>query len=129
MENVNIKFDISATRQELSRLNKQRTKYIFSLIHGKNLIHGLPHKVYRKCGKSNCKCATGDKHGPYSALSVNKVGRQKMVMIKKADLVSVLEGANRYKHYQETLAKIRKINKKIDELLEKIKHETIRSYP
>lgn len=123
------KIDISKICQKLSILNKQRTKHIFSLVHGNPLVHGLPHNVFRKCGKSNCKCATGERHGPYPALSVNKEGRQRIVMIKKADVESILEEAGRYKYFQETLAKIRRINKEIDGLLEKVKLSTIRSYP
>jgi len=123
------KIDISRIRRELFLLNKQRQSYIFSLVHGKPMIHGLPHEVYRKCGKSNCKCAVGQRHGPYSALSVNKHGKQKIVMIKKADARRVLEGACRYRHFQETLAKIRRINKEIDQLLEGVKWATVKSYP
>lgn len=93
------------------------------------MVLGLPHDVLRNCGKDNCKCAKGEKHGPYPALSVNKNGKQKIVMIKKSEKESVLEEANRYKYFQETLAKIRRVNKEIDELLEKVKLSTIRSYP
>lgn len=129
MKPVNKKIDISAIRQKLSILNKKRTWYIFSLVHGRPMVHGLPHEVFRKCGKSNCKCARGERHGPYPALSVNKEGMQKIVMIKKADFGGVIEEANRYKYYQETLAKIRRTNKEIDELLERLKLTTVRSYP
>ncbi|HDK42748.1 MAG TPA: hypothetical protein ENG87_05170 [Candidatus Pacearchaeota archaeon] len=128
-EEPKIKMNISVIRQKLYILNKQRTKHIFRLVHGKPMVLGLPHNVFRKCGKSNCKCAKGERHGPYPALSVNKDGKQKIVMIKKADVAFVLEEANRYKYYQETLAKIRRINKEIDELLGQIKLSTIRSYP
>jgi hypothetical protein len=123
------KIDLSAVRQKLSILNKQRQKHIFSLVHGRSMVHGLPHDVFRKCGKSKCKCASGQRHGPYPALSVNKEGKQKIVMIKKADTITVLEKAGRFKHFQETLAKIRRINKEIDGLLEEIKWATVRSYP
>jgi len=93
------------------------------------MIHGLPHKVFRKCGKSNCKCAKGELHGPYPALSVNKDGRQRIVMIKRADSITIWEGAKRYRDYQETLANIRRINKEIDKLLEEVKSASTRSYP
>jgi Family of unknown function (DUF6788) len=127
--NIVKKIDISTVRQKLFLLNKQRQRYIFSLVHGRPMIHGLPHDVYRKCGKSNCKCAAGQRHGPYPALSVNKDGKQKTVMIKKADAMTVLEEAGRYKCFQETLAKIRRINKEIDQLLEEVKWSTLKSYP
>jgi len=129
MEKVKRKINISAVRQELYTLNKKRTGYIFRLLHGKPMVHGLAHEVFRRCGKSNCRCAGGELHGPYPALSVNKDGRQRTVMIKKIDVRVVLEQAGRYRKYQETLASIRKINRRINELLEDVKSTTTRSYP
>lgn len=129
MEGIKEKIKISVVRQKLFILNKKRTGYIFKLVHGKAMVHGLPHKVFRKCGKANCRCARKMLHGPYMALSVNKDGRQRIVMIKKVDMAVILGEANRYKEYQETLAKIRKINKEIDVLLEEVKLKTVRSYP
>jgi hypothetical protein len=113
----------------LSKLNLRRTNYIFSLVHGKSLVYGLPHKVFRKCGKNNCKCKRGELHGPYYALSVNKEGKQKIVMIKKADHKHILKQAGRYQYYQKKLVQIRKINKEIDALLEKLKLITAKYYP
>ena len=115
-------------KRKLSALNMERTKCIFSLLQDKPMVHGLPHDVFRKCGKPNCKCVRGSLHGPYPAISVNKDGKQKMVMIKKADF-AVLKKSKRYKYYQRTLARIRKINREIDELLEIIKEETLDIYP
>ncbi len=121
--------NINVLRKKLSHLNALRTKYIFSLVRGKSMIHGLPHEVLRKCGKINCRCSRGNLHGPYPALSVNKNGKQKIVIIKKADAVLILKKSKRYKYFQQTLAKIRKINKEIDELLEQIKIDTTGMYP
>jgi len=44
--------------EKLSILNIKRTNYIYSLLHGKEMIHGMPHEVLRKCGKKTCKCNT-----------------------------------------------------------------------
>jgi len=114
--------------EKISVLNIQRTNYLYSLLHGKEMIHGMPHEVLRKCGKKSCKCNRGIKHGPYPALSVNRQGRQKIVMIKKADAASVLNGAERYKHFQQTLARIRRIDKEINQILVKLKIDTTTDY-
>jgi hypothetical protein len=129
MKEVKKKIDISVVRQKLYILNGKRTRHIFSLTHGKPMVHGLPHEVFRRCGKKNCRCTKGERHGPYPALSVNKDGKQRIVMIKKSDVLVVLKEANRYRYYQDTLAKIRRINKDVDKLLEQVKSETTRSYP
>ena len=121
--------EIRSIIKTLSDLNRQRTNYIFSLVHGKFLVHGLPHMVFRRCGKSNCKCKRGYLHGPYHALSVNKDGKKKIVMIKKTDEEAILKEAKRYQYYQKKMVQIRKINKEVDKLLEKLKLTTIKDYP
>ena len=119
---------LSFLKEKLFRLNTQRTNYIISILHGKEMVFGMPLRVYRKCGKKNCKCNTGKSHGPYPALSVNKQGKQKIVMIKKTDTSSVLYGAEIYKHFQRTLAKIRKIDKDINNILVQLKNDTTTDY-
>ena len=126
MDNVK---EIKSIIKALSNLNRQRTTYIFSLVHGKPLVHGLPHNVFRRCGKNNCKCKGGLLHGPYLALSVNKSGKKKIVMVKKTDKDTVLKEAKRYQFYQKKLVQIRKINRETDKLLESIKLLTIKAYP
>jgi hypothetical protein len=129
MERTEKKIDKKALLKKLSLLNDQRTRYIFSLVQRKPMVHGLPHEVYRKCGKPNCKCTKGKLHGPYSALSVNKDGGHKIVMVKQADSGRIMKQARRYKYFQRTLARIRKIDKEIVETLEQIKAVATSSYP
>jgi hypothetical protein len=119
---------LASLTEQLYELNMKRSDYIFSLLHGKEMVHGMPLEVFRKCGKSNCRCSTGMQHGPYPALSVNKHGKQKIVMIKKADVSSVLTEAERYKHFQQSLSKIRRIDKEINQILVKLKIDSTSDY-
>ena len=129
MDGTEIKINKRDLLKKLSLLNDQRSRYIFSLVQKKEMVHGLPHEVYRKCGKPNCKCARGELHGPYNALSVNKDGGHKIVMVKQADAGPVMKKARRYKYFQQTLARIRKIDKEIGRILEQIKAAATGSYP
>lgn len=121
--------EIKSIVKALSNFDRQRTRLIFSLVHGKPLVHGLPHNVFRRCGKVNCRCNRGMLHGPYLALSVNKNGKKKIVMVNKSDQLTVLKEAKRYRYYQKKIVEIRKINREIDGLLEKLKLSTIKDYP
>ena len=129
MANHTSKNDIHSLRKKLTTLNEQRTRLMFSIVHGKPMIHGMLHEVFRKCGKKNCKCSKGQLHGPYPALSVNQGGKKKIVMVKKDDAPTAIIKSKRYRHYRQTLVKIRKINKEIDSLLEGLKTSTIIPYP
>ncbi len=125
MENHNLP---NKLMEKLSALNKERSRHIFSLTHGKPMIHGLLSAVFRRCGKPACKCNHGEKHGPYLAMSVNKDGKQRTVMVKKKDSPEVRKKSERYRHFQQTLAKIRRINKEVDAILDQIKAESIEPY-
>lgn len=129
MENNKRKIDRKALLKKLSSLNDRRSKDIFSLVQEEPMVLGLPHVVFRKCGKPNCRCALGELHGPYNALSVNKDGRQKIVMVKKADAGTVMKKSRRYRHFQRTLARIRKVNREIDEIMEQIRSAVTENYP
>ena len=120
--------DLKELKQKLTALNNSRTEYIFHLVHGKPMIHGLAHEVFRKCGKKNCRCAKGSLHGPYPALSINKKGKQIIKMVRKTDMSSVLKQSERFRYFQQTLARIRKINKEIDGLLTEIRNSTSTDY-
>lgn len=129
MKAAKVKIDRKALLKKLSALNDRRSRYIFSLVREEPMIRGLSHEVYRKCGKPNCRCARGESHGPYNALSVNKDGKQKIVMVKKADAGTVMKKSGRYRYFQRTLVRIRKINKEIDEIMEQIRAAVTESYP
>lgn len=120
--------DIDLIIRTISELNEQRTELIFSLVHGKRMVRGLSHEVFRRCGKQNCKCSEGKLHGPYPALSVNTHGQKKVVMIRKSDAPVVLKEAKRYHYFQKTLARIRTTNREIDMLLALLKEKTVRDY-
>ncbi len=121
--------EIRNFQKKLTLLNEERTRHIFSLTQGEDMVLGLPLEVFRKCGKAGCKCNQGERHGPYPALSVNKGGKQKIVMVKKEDAATVIKQSKRYRYYQQTLAKIRRINKEIDQVLEQLKAAMTGSYP
>ena len=124
-----IKIDKAAIRKKLHLLDKERRLNIFKLIHGEQMVHGIPYKLFKKCGNKNCKCAKGELHGPYPALSICKNGKQKIVMIKQEDMISVVPQAKRYQSYRRIVSKIHKINKEIDKILLEVKDKTTRSYP
>ena len=125
---MNSKSKISIIRKKLSNLIQRKNKLLFHLIDGKPMIYGFPYKLFKTCGKPTCKCARGEKHGPYPALSVCREGKQKIVMIRKEDHFIIFEQAKRSQNFQKIVADIRKINIEIDELLKQYKESATREY-
>ncbi|SRR6266536_149860 len=63
----------------------------------------------RRCGKVNCRCATGDAHGPYAYLSPRRGGRG-MRYVPAALVVSVRACLQHGEHVDAVLAEISAIN-------------------
>lgn len=125
---MNSKSQFSIIRKKISNLIQRKNKILFRLIDGKPMIYGFPYKLFKKCGKPTCKCASGEKHGPYPALSVCREGKQKIVMVRKNDHLIIFEQAKRSQQFQKVVADIRKINTEIDELLKQYKEMTTMEY-
>ena len=119
---------LSRIRQKVFRLRKLRETYINKLLHPKPMVIGSLYEVYKTCSKVNCCCKKGKKHGPFPALSISIAGKRSMKMVRKEDLPVIREKASAYQSFQQGLAKIRKINKEIDNLLEQTKEEFLEEY-
>ena len=119
---------LSLLRQKIHQSNETRGKHIDKLLHPKPMIIGSLYEVYKTCSKPNCSCREGKRHGPFPALSVSIKGKRSLRMVRKEDLPAVKEKAEAYQAFQQGLAKVRKINKEIDSMLEEIKAEYLEEY-
>jgi hypothetical protein len=59
---------------------------------------------YVKCGKPNCKCASGQAHGPYFAAFWKENGRMRKRYIKLADVERMRELSNQPRLIQREIA-------------------------
>jgi hypothetical protein len=119
---------LSRIRQEIYQLSKARETHLKRLLRPKPMIIGSLYEVYKTCSKPNCCCKKGQKHGPFFALSISIEAKRTVKMVKKKDLMVVKEKAMAYQAFQQGLAKIRKINRQIDMLLEQIKQQFLEQY-
>src|SRR5687767_1227707 len=66
-------------------------------------IEPLPGAICKqmiRCGRSNCKCAKGELHGPYYYRFFYSGGRQRKKYVKKGDFQTVLSAVRAYKRRQ-----------------------------
>jgi len=66
------------------------------------LLRGSLVTLRRRCGKPNCRCATGEAHET-PALSYSMDGRTKTVTLREQDLADVEAGLARYGQAREAL--------------------------
>jgi len=74
------------------------------------VLHGSWVERYSVCSKKDCKCRRGEKHGPRRYLVINENGKQKQKYIPNSQVDVVKKGIQDYKHMQEIILEITKIN-------------------
>lgn len=65
------------------------------------MLWGSLGTVYRRCGRANCHCAKGEKHGPVFYLSRNEGGRTRNIYVPPELHDEVVAGVNAYHRYRE----------------------------
>jgi hypothetical protein len=123
MNSSNLKPD--EIRKIIWKLSIERAKIQKRLSSPPQMIEGCIHTVYKKCGNPACRCNTGDKHGPYTAIVRKVDGRVKLTYIDKA---SAIDKAVAYKKYNKELATLRKINEKIFSWLRRLRDINTTAY-
>jgi hypothetical protein len=110
----------SRLRQELRRTEEARGTSVKKILDERGpLRRGAFITVHRKCGKPNCRCATGEGH-PAQYLSVKEGGKTRMVYIPSTLEGSVAKEAGRYRRFRQARATLAKLSQEslrlIDEL-------------
>ena len=122
--------DTSKLRQQLWQLNRERARLQGELCHPGRMIRGTITEIYKRCSNRNCRCWKEDKrHGPYLYL-MEPVGSGKHTTrhVKTGDWQKVERLVGEYVKFQKKMARIRKINNEIFQILKAIRDENIESY-
>ncbi len=112
--------DLSKLRQRLMRLSEERSLLERIIMNRDRLIKGSLVWNWNVCGKKNCCCKKGKKHGPFPNLSVSIEGRTRMVFVPKDELVRVEKLAGNYKRFRKARARIVEINQEILSVINQI---------
>ena len=84
--------------------------------------------VKRKCGKPNCRCATGEGH-PAKYLSTKEGGKTRMVYVPAKAEVKVAEEAKRYRSLRQARATLAKLAQRSLELIDELQRTLETSEP
>lgn len=78
---------VSRFRQGVVKLIEELKRCCLKVGHEDLVFKGTPQEVYRRCGKSNCRCAGSDefRHGPYRAIHTWHEGHQKQISLSKSE--------------------------------------------
>ena len=101
--------DLSTT--QLRRRRKQLLRKFPPL---DTVLRGSLIERYKRCGKPNCKCATGQGHGPKYYLSVSRTGaRPAMDYVPQDTQPQVAEYLANYREIRDRLDQLCAINQEL----------------
>lgn len=118
-----MKRDKSKLRQEIRRIEESREQYLSTVLSERSpLRRGSFVTVWRKCGKSNCRCATGEGHLT-KHLSIKEGGRHRVVYIRPEVEVKVAKEAGAYRRFRQARAQLAKLARQTLALIDELGRE------
>ena len=115
--------DLSEIRKQVADINKKRFIAINNVLKTKPFIAAQVYERHKKCGNPNCKCATGEPHGPFLWIYQKKKGEKVISTTVKNKKQEAKEMAKRYETLLNLRQQIREADKKINELLNELENQ------
>jgi len=112
--------ELSRTRQKISQLGEVRKALETKIMKTGNILKASYYERFIVCGKPNCKCARGEKHGPVPWVTVGKGKGGMSTSVPAENVAKVKEMTQNYKDFRKAQKEIREINTEIDKLILKI---------
>jgi len=109
--------------QELIKACRKELKYLATELENPGkMVAGAIIQRYTVCGKVGCRCLSGQRHGPYPALS--RPNGQVVYLNRKLH-ARITPYVERYQTFQRHLSEWRKIIRELDELLSNFRNDQL----
>lgn len=113
--------DLSKIRQKIRQLNERRWKLIESVMNPGSLLTASFYERFTKCGNPNCKCASGELHGPFPWIYQNRKGKKLISTSCVADKVlDAQHFSENYKTFKEKCKQIKVLDDEINTFITQI---------
>lgn len=113
--------ELSRIRQKIYQLNQKRWSLLDSVMKPGKLLTASFYERYTKCGSQNCKCASGELHGPFPWIYQNRKGEKFISTSCVADKVEdARHFSENYKSFKENWAQIKMLDEEINCLVAQI---------
>ena len=89
-----------------------------ALLQEREQIRGSLFSRFAVCGKPNCACAQGAKHGPYYVLSNRSGGAGAFIYLKEEQVSRVRELVNRHRRFKQGLKRLKGLSSRLHALFE-----------
>ncbi len=117
-----MKNNASKLRQTLQSIEQSRTNSVEAILRERGpLRKGTLVTVRRKCGKPNCRCATGQRHTA-KYLSVKEQGKTRMIYVPQAAETKVAKQAQRYRGLRKARAQLAKMSQESLNIIDQLEY-------
>ena len=110
--------EISQIQKKIVELNDERWKLIQVQMRVGKLLKASFYERLKKCNSPNCKCASGELHGPFPWIYQNRKGDKLVSTSCVSDKVEdAKKFAENYKTFKTALQRLTKIDKEIHDCI------------
>lgn len=102
----------SQLRQKLLALTDELRRLVEPFMAQAPVTPGSVYQLKRKCGKPNCRCASGQLHARM-VLSTKVGGKTKLRVIPRGGLVEVRQKAARYRELRQARARLNALHRRM----------------
>jgi len=98
------------SNNSVENLLKERADLTSELGSFSHLLHGSWVERFSVCSRPQCKCHSGEKHGPRRYLVVREKGKQRQKYIPNSQVNAAIKGRDEYQRLCEVVERITQIN-------------------
>lgn len=120
---------------ELSKLHRQLWRAYAALAttlrglqRSQPMVQGSFYLLRRKCGKPNCRCATGQLHASH-VLTRSEAGKDRLYSVARDQRAQVRKWAAEYRRYQRARAALVKRHLRLLALVDRIAEQRLLNWP
>ena len=103
-------------RRAREKLQEQR-ELVEELLHERELLRGSLFARYGVCGKENCACREGRKHGPYYVLSTRSGGKGGFAYLEGHRAEEARELVKRHRAFKAGMRRLKRVGEQLVVLL------------
>jgi hypothetical protein len=123
-----LKPDLSKLRQQLWRAYAASGQTLRRLQRSHPMVQGSFYLLRRKCGKPNCRCASGQLHAVY-VLTRSEQGKDRLYTVPKDQRAGVRQWAAEYRRYQRARAVLVKRHLHVLSLVDQMAQQRLLAWP
>ena len=120
--------DLSKLRQQLWRAYAALANTLRRLQRSDRMVQGSFYLLQRKCGKPNCRCATGQLHPTY-VLTRSEAGKDRLYTVPKEQRAHVRKWAAEYRRYHRARAVLTKRHLHLLALVDQMAEQRLLTWP